>query len=199
VELAVEQLDLEDVVLVMNDVGGAIGTGAAVRRPRRYRGLVAIDALGFPLTDFTYIRGMLALMRIPGARAVAARLDLLGLVLRLGGQGIADDADPAEVFASMEDLAGRRRSLDLLADLGADTAFLDEIEGGLTRLRSRPVLAAFGQFDPARLAGFQGRWARFFPDTTPVVIPGGRHFSHEDAPRACAAALAHWYDARVAA
>ena len=190
VAATVRALDLHHVVLVMNDVGGAIGMAAAASDPDRYRGFVPIDALGFSLSRFGYIRAMLGLMNLPGARLVhrwtnglRTALAWLGLPWRL------PRAERRELLSGMDAPAGRDQAFDLLRALGRESGFLRELEAGLAPLSDRPVLTVFGAWDPARLAGFPRRWAELFPHTTQRVVPGGGHFSHEDHPAFVAAAI----------
>ena len=189
----IDRLQLDDVVLVMNDVGGAIGTLVALARPERVAGLVPVDALGFSLRPFGYVRFMLATMRLPGAAWLNRTFDLLGWGLTMGGLPWSLSLRTRRLaLHTLATKAGRDRAFGLLGRLGT-TPVLDRMEGEQHRLAHLPVLALFGRYDPARLAGFSRRWAALYPNTVERIVPGGRHFSPEDNPAFIAAEIAQWH------
>ena len=90
----------------------------------------------------------------------------------------------------------RDRILDLMSQLLTQQQYLQQVEEGIQQhLRDLPVLLMYGQFDPARLAGWPRRFEELFPQHRTRIIPGEGHFPHEGSPARMIAEILDWYDA----
>ena len=73
--------------------------------------------------------------------------------------------------------------------------YLQQVEEGIRRgLSDRPALLMYGQFDPARLAGWVRRFEGLFPRHHTRLIPREGHFPHEGSPGTMIAEFSEWYD-----
>lgn len=197
----VETLDLRDATLVANDTGGPIGFRAAASLPGRFRALVAVDTFAFRLDDFAQVRLMLRLTSSPPARVLNRWLDFLPRAVTSFGTPLHrwQAAERAEYLAPFAAPEARDRCMDLLRALVREPEYLAELERELAAIADRPLLTVFGSGDPVRRAGFPERFAALFRDCTQHVVPGAKHFTHEDDPESLARHLRAWYAARVSA
>jgi haloalkane dehalogenase len=193
VDTVVEHLGLDDLVLVVHDLGGPAGLEAASRWPERVRGLAAVNAFGWEPSGIAF-RSMLALM---GSRAMG-ELDAwtgwlpLATATRLG-VGRRLDRTGRRTFRRGLDRHRRRNLHRYLRS--ARRHDYTTIEATVARLGTVPLITIFGERnDPL---GFQPRWAERFADSVQVQVPGGYHFPMCDAPDLVAQALSGWYAERV--
>jgi pimeloyl-ACP methyl ester carboxylesterase len=195
----IETLDLRDVTLVMQDWGGPIGVGYAVRHPERIHSLVLMNtAVGYgtagrrdlpsPIETpwFRWIRE-----GIPSGRTEAV-LSQLGStilsVMQIVGLERLDRVDATFIraysapFPRPVDCKGAIEfPLDLA--LGRIRDFVREGASGVPALRDKPALMIEGMLDRAippalALADFAGLW----PNAPVIQVPGAGHYIQEDAP-----------------
>ena len=202
----IEALDLRDITLVMQDWGGPIGVGYAVRHPERIHSLVLMNTIvGYgsagrrdlpnPLETpwFRWIREGLPTGR---TEAVLSNLGSTILsVMQIVGLERLDRVDPtfirayAAPFATPADCKGAIEfPLDLA--LGRIRDFVKEGAAGVAALRGKPALMLEGMLDRAippalALADFAGLW----PNAPIVQVPQAGHYIQEDAPEVVVPAL----------
>ena len=202
----IAQLDLHDITLVMQDWGGPIGTGYAVRHPERIHSLVFMNTVtGYGTAGrrdlpnpaetpwFRWIREGLPTGRM---EAVLSQLGSTILsVMQIVGLERLDRVDPtfiqayAAPFPTPADCKGAIEfPLDLA--LGRIRDFVREGAPGVAALREKPAMMIEGMLDRAippalALADFAGLWP-----TAPVIqVPGAGHYIQEDAPEIVVPAL----------
>jgi cis-3-alkyl-4-acyloxetan-2-one decarboxylase len=202
----IEALDLRDITLVMQDWGGPIGVGYAVRHPERIHSLVLMNTvvgygtagrrdLPSPMETpwFRWIRDGLPTGR---TEAVLSQLGSTILsVMQIVGLERLDRVDPTFIraygapFPAPADCKGAIGfPLDLA--LGRIRDFVREGAGGVAALRDKPALMIEGMLDRAippalALADFAGLW----PKAPVIQVPGAGHYIQEDAPEVVLAAL----------
>jgi haloalkane dehalogenase len=202
----IEALDLRDITLVMQDWGGPIGVGFAVRHPERIHSLVLMNTVvGYgvagrrdlpnPLETpwFRWIRDGLPTGR---TQAVLSQLGSTILsVMQIVGLERLDRVDAtfirayAAAFATPADCQGAIAfPLDLA--LGRIRDFVREGLPGVAAIREKPALMIEGMLDRAippalALADFAGIW----PKAPVIHVPGAGHYIQEDAPEVVVPAL----------
>jgi pimeloyl-ACP methyl ester carboxylesterase len=202
----IEALDLRDITLVMQDWGGPIGIGYAVRHPERIHSLVLMNTVvGYGAAGrrdlpnpvetpwFRWIRDGLPTGR---TEAVLSQLGSTILsVMQIVGLERLDRVDPTFIraygapFATPAECKGAIEfPLDLA--LGRIREFVREGAAGVVALRGKPALMIEGMLDRAippalALADFAGLW----PDAPVIRVPGAGHYIQEDAPEIVVPAL----------
>jgi haloalkane dehalogenase len=193
VDALVEHLGLDELVLVVHDLGGPVALQAASRWPERVSGLAGVNTFAWRPSGVAF-RAMLAVMGsalVRGLDAVTGALPRASAT-RVGVGRHLDRADRRSFLRGV-DRRGRRSFHRYLRSVaGHDFA---AIEATVERLAGRPAITVFGaRNDPL---GFQPMWADRFDDLVQVTVPGGNHFPMCDAPDQVAAALTGWHRERV--
>lgn len=202
----IEALDLRDITLVMQDWGGPIGVGYAVRHPERIHSLVLMNTVvGYgsagrrdlpnPLETpwFRWVREGLPTGR---TEAVLSQLGSTILsVMQIVGLERLDRVDPTFIRAygaAFPVPAECKGALEFPLDLalGRIRDFVREGRSGVAALRDKPALMLEGMLDRAippalALADFAGIW----PQGTVVRVPEAGHYIQEDAPEVVLPAL----------
>jgi haloalkane dehalogenase len=190
-------LNLQDVTLVVHDLGGPSGIAGAARVPDRIRGLCAVNAYAWKPSGMAF-RGMLAFM---GSTAIREFSAWTGILTRITSRafGVARHLDAAsrKAFYAGVGRQGVRAFHSYLRDARKSQAIYEQLGRALTGpFRLLPVLTIFGERnDPL---GFQPRWKQLFRDARQVVVAKGNHFPMCDDPDLIAASIGEWHRDRVA-
>lgn len=196
-EVFVESLDLDGIAVVAHDLGGAVGTGLAARRPRVVDGLVLVNTFAWP-ARMPSLRAMFRVMTSAPVRAINVSTNLVPK-LTSGGFGIGRNLDKqsrAAFLGGFAAKAARHRFHDMMLAAREETAYLAELEQALaTTLSDVPALTIYGEKnDPF---GFQEKFARYLSNVEEMVIPGGNHFPMCDDPSGVANRIAAWHRRKV--
>ena len=195
----IDALDLQDVTLVLHDVGGPLGLLVATRRPQRFRGLVLSNTFGWPLAGYPVVRRMLRVVTSPPFSAVNTRTNVLAR-LTATSYGVGrqmSHADRRAFLCPWRSRGSRRATLQVLAGVLRIDPLMAGVERSLpATLAGLPVLTVFGhKNDPY---GWQDRFQQIFPGATAIRIADGRHFPFNDDPDAYGAAVSTWWTDQVA-
>jgi pimeloyl-ACP methyl ester carboxylesterase len=194
-DVLVDQLGLDDVGLVVHDLGGPIGVHWALHRPGRVSRLAILNTLLYPEFDPSVIEFVSQLLD------ETRRGDLIsdaGLreILRVG----VSDPDALRVealngIAAPFETVDDRRAL-AAAGVGLHPGGFAEIAQLLPNL-AIPVLGLYGTDDRILpdVADTFARVARDVPHAQIDAIVGAGHFLQEEVPAAIAARLATFFGA----
>lgn len=195
----IDALDLHDITLVMQDWGGPIGIGYAVRNPGRIHSLVLMNTVcGYGAggrrdlpnpVETPWFRWVAEGLPTGRTEAVLSHLGSTILsVMQIVGLERLDRVDPTMIrayaapFPTPESCKGAIE-FPLDVALGRIKDFVRAGAAGVPALRDKPAILIEGMLDRAipsalALADFRGIWLN-----APVIeVPTAGHYIQEDAP-----------------
>ena len=194
----VQTLDLGHVTLVVHDLGGLVGLGAASGDASRYAGLVMANSFAWT-PDRISLRAML---RVMGSSTMTAIDVATNFLPRLSGTSFGVgrhlDRDSRLAFRGPFEERGPRRTFHaLMRSVLGDPDHTDAVAAATNGVLSHlPVLSIYGERnDPF---GFQDRVTATWRDHEGLVIDNGNHFPMCDDPELFAETLRRWHAGRVA-
>ncbi|MGA1828939.1 alpha/beta fold hydrolase [Microbacterium sp.] len=193
VDRLVRELDLQEVTLVLHDLGGPAGLQAASAWPERVVALAAVNCFGWR-PDAAPFRAML---QIVGSAPMRVVDEWTGWVPAASatrfGVGKHMDRATRRAYLTGMDRRGRRSFHENMAStLDHDYTLVD---AGAAAIASVPILTVFGEHnDPL---GFQPRWKALGSQVEQVTIAGGFHFPMCDDPDRVASSIMAWHRASV--
>jgi haloalkane dehalogenase len=178
----VDQLGLSDLTMMVQDWGGPIGLGLAVRRPHLVRALVIGNTFAWPLNGNWRIEVFSWVMGGPVGRIGTREFNLVPRFFF--SRGLAGHTAPEVIrlyLAPWRDPARREAAVIAPRQLIKATAYLRQVESGLPALASIPALIVWGTADFAFRDRERERFERAFPDHQTIQYPNASHFLQEDA------------------
>ncbi|HVX15756.1 MAG TPA: alpha/beta fold hydrolase [Pirellulales bacterium] len=183
----IDHLGLDGLTLLAHDWGGAIGLGAAVAAPARFRRFVLFNTAAYrsqkipwriricrtPLLGELAVRGLNGFARAALTMAVAKHERMTPAVR----QGLLA---PYDSWANR--IATHRFVQDIpLSPQHPSYATLESIERGLTLFSKQPVMFIWGMRDWCFTPHFLERFLEFFPDAEVHRLFDASHYVIEDA------------------
>lgn len=192
----IETLDLDEVTLVLHDLGGPAALAAAAGAPERVAGIVAANTFGWRPTGVVF-RTMLAISGAGWMRELDAATGWLpALSTTRFGVGRHLDRPSRHAFRRGMDREGRRTMHLLFRSARSSQAVYAAAAEAVDELAGRPVLTVFGALGD--FLRFRRQWAGRFQHVRAVSVPWGLHFPMCDDPHLTARAIDRWHDAFVA-
>jgi pimeloyl-ACP methyl ester carboxylesterase len=195
----IDALDLQDITLVVHDVGGPVGFLVAIEQPERFRGLVISNTFGWSLVSYPAVRRTLKVIASP---LFATLNDLTNVValFTASSYGVGrkmSKADRRAFLGPWRSVSSRRATQQILAGVLRIDPIMAEVELSLrASLIGLPVLTLFGRKNDRY--GWQRRFGQIFPQCTAAGIVDGHHFPFNDDPDAYSAAISAWWAEKVA-
>jgi haloalkane dehalogenase len=177
----IHALDLNDITLIVHDLGGPSGIVGALRVAERIRAICAVNAFAWKPSGLLF-RGMLGFIGNPAVRELSAWTGILTRITSSAfGVGKHMDAASRTAFLDGVGRRGLRAFHSYLRDARRARAIYDELSLALVGPFSRlPLVTIFGEHnDPL---GFQPRWKQLFPSARQIVVSKGNHFPMCDDP-----------------
>jgi haloalkane dehalogenase len=195
--LLIESLDLQNITLVVHDLGGPSGIAGAARVANRINALCAVNTFAWKPSGAVF-RGMLGLMGSPVMREFDVLTGILPRITATAfGMGRHMDKPGRKAFLSGIRHDGIRTFHAYMQDARKSEAIYKQIDGALGGpFRRLPLYTIFGEHnDPL---GFQPRWRQLFPDARQLVVAKGNHFPMCDDPDLVAASIRELHRDHVA-
>ncbi len=188
VEGFADALDLDDLTLMVQDWGGPIGLGFAIRQPERIARLVIGNTWAWPADEFD-MKVFSTLFGIgPGRWAVLGLNYFVERLLPMGCE--RKDRLTDEVMAAYRapypTWRDRTPTAVFPRAIVKSRPFLAEVAQGLDAIADKPALIVWGKKDRAFRKRELERWKRIFPDARVRILDDAGHFLQEDAPEAIA-------------
>lgn len=179
----------ENLTFVVHDWGGAIGLGAALRRPEAIKRVILFNTAAFHMPGRK---------KLPAALWIARNLSPISAVLIRGLNAFATKATtmattkpmPPDVkvgyLAPYNSWKNRIATLRFVQDIplrSTDPSFaaISRIEDKLTLLRDVPTLICWGEKDFVFDMDFLAEWKARLPDAEVHTYPNAGHYVLEDA------------------
>lgn len=183
-----DALGIARACIVGHDLGGGVAQAMAIHAPERVSRLALVDSVafgGWPRRDLRLARTLLRLMGRVAPRWMLAVLRAdLERGYEAGERATRSIERFLRPFVSAE---GRGSFVQHLRAL--DARETRAMAGDLGAV-SAPTTVIWGASDPFLSAKLGRRLADAIPGASLQILPGARHFTPEDAPRAVADALA---------
>ncbi|WP_280338927.1 haloalkane dehalogenase [Nocardia neocaledoniensis] len=186
-----DHLGLDDVVVMGQDWGGAIGLGAATVRADRVRGIVVGNTVFWPVTA-KLNRAFSAIMSsAPMRRRILERNFLVEQVLLKDLRRVLTAAEADHYRGVQPDPAARQALAVTPGEIRAAGPLLARLSAEVPAvLGDKPALAVWGMRDRVfRPADCLPRVKAAFTDLEVVELPDAGHFVQENAPAEIAAAI----------
>lgn len=190
VTTVVESLELDDLTLVVHDLGGTAAFHAAADWHRRVRGIVAVNSFAWRPEGVAF-RTMLAVM---GSRLMLASDVITGWLPRMTSSrfGVGRHLDRRDRKAFRRGMyRGGRASFHRYMRSVRHHDY-QPVDRAVRLLADRPLLTIFGERNDQ--LGFQPRWAERFNHVTQVEIPAAQHFPMCDDPDRVASTIRAWFE-----
>jgi haloalkane dehalogenase len=182
----IDHLSLTNITLVVHDWGGAIGMGAAVKRPEAIARIVVTNTAAWRSLA---IPPSIAMVKLPvlGALAVRGFNGFAKIATwRATAKGLSSIARDG-LLLPYDSWAHRIATLRFVQDIPLHSAHpsyaaLSDIDDGIGTLASRPMLVLWGNDDFCFTPRFRDEWSRRFPDAEVHAWDDIGHYVMEDAP-----------------
>ena len=191
----VDELGLEDVGLVVHDIGGPVGVHWALNRPGRVSRLALLNTLLYPEFSPMVMEFVGALLD-PGKRDTLVSPEGLAEVMRMGVSDPARLSDEAIAAVAAPFATADARQALAAAGVGLHPDGFAEIARRLHELKM-PVLGLYGDADRILpdVADTFARVQRDIPQVEVHALPGVGHFLQEEAADEVAARLTRFFAA----
>jgi len=189
-----DRLHLPPFVLAGNSMGGGVSWKVALAEPQRLRGLVLVDAAGWPNEAVTGANSPSLAFRIlqyPLGRALLASIDnrpliKQGLTAQVHDKSLITDA-VIDRWALYQRYPGHRRILMSAAPTSQPTATPEQLAG-----LKVPTLALHGIDDPLIPVEHSRRFASSIPNARLIVYPDVGHMPQREIPERSARDVANF-------
>ncbi len=184
------KLDVRNATLVMQDWGGPIGLGFAVRHPDRIKRLVIMNTWAWVIPAGTRIHPLLEQFRTPGlGEALVQGLNLFVEGFLPAGIWKKEGVTPALMRAYRAPFPDWNSRVGILAfprdivigDEHPSALAMREIEQKLPTLKV-PVLLIWAMKDPAFPKAMIGLWQKVYPHAQLHTLAEAGHYLQEDEP-----------------
>jgi pimeloyl-ACP methyl ester carboxylesterase len=182
----IDTLDLRNITLVVHDWGGAIGMGAATKRPDRIDRIVVTNTAAF---RSEFIPFSIATIRIPIYGPLAVR-GMNGFARVATIRAVAKPLAPAArdgLLAPYNSWANRIATLRFVEDIPMHPghrswAELSRIDESIKMFSDTPMLICWGDDDFCFTPAFRKEWQKRFPAAECHAWEDVGHYVMEDAP-----------------
>lgn len=194
IEAFLDALEIEQVGLVVHDLGGPVGLYWAVEHASRVRELGILNTLCFPELSWA-VKAFVLATHMPGIRGFISSPSGIARAMRFG---VVDKAritpEVARLYGEPFESVPARKAL-LLAGQGLSPRRFGRIAEGLPQFADIPVRMLYGEKDRILpdVATTMARVATILPHAEVSTIPDCGHFLQEDRPDEVANALAEFF------
>ncbi|HLX64470.1 MAG TPA: alpha/beta fold hydrolase [Planctomycetota bacterium] len=184
-ERLLDELKLESVDLVLHDWGGAIGMGAAIRKPSRVRKIVVLNTAAF-LSKRIPFRINICKLPVFGALAIRGFNAFAGAAIHMAVEKKIAPAVREGLLAPYNSWKNRIATLRFVQDIPMKPSHLSwstlkAIDDGIAQFKDRPMRICWGMKDWCFNESFLKTWIERFPAARVERYEDAGHYVLEDA------------------
>ncbi|MCZ6531755.1 MAG: alpha/beta fold hydrolase [SAR324 cluster bacterium] len=192
IERFVDKLGLRDMTLIVQDWGGPVGLGLAIRRPELVKRFVIGNTWAWPLVGQRGFEVFSWLMVGPVGRTMAYLFNGVARFFFMKGFVHRPEKEVRGMYLAPFRRRADRRQTSISPRLLIKAAdYLSEVEKGLERIGDRPVFLPWGVKDFAFQEKERQRFEKIFPNHKTLLLEAS-HFWQEDAGEEAADAIREW-------
>lgn len=199
VEKFMAALQLKDIFLLMQEVGGHAAMMAFLENPQLLKALIITDTIPFPCTPYPQIGRMLRLVNGRFFNFFNANFNfLIWALTNFGIQKRKLSQGEKSVYKKLFDTKEKRRTATrLLYEIVAQEKLLTQIQWALeTKFHQLPTLLIYGSKDPLTAMQIPQRIQEMLSHAVLHWIEGEAHFPHEGAPDEMSAIIMNWLESQ---
>lgn len=196
-EALFDHLELERVILLGHDTGGASAFALALRRPEIAMGMILTDTVIFPVSEYPFIINFLNTMEYRLFGWVNRRFNLMmQITSRFAFKTIRLSATESRVYRQSFGTPEKREAIrKILLDLKHDEGLMQQIyQAFKEQWPAVPSLLMCGEKDKLVSGGVYDRIKKLLTNATTLLIPGEEHFPHEGQAELMARQIETWMD-----
>ena len=193
VEQFVLKMGLSSITMMVQDWGGPIGFGVAVRHPELFSAFVVGNTIAWPLNDpfmemFSRFMGA-----APGRYLCVERNFFVNKLIPLGVRRKKLPEAVMEAYRGpFSDKEDRKATYIFPREYLGSLDYLKRVEAGMPALRNLPALIIWGERDTAFRKAQRNKFENLFVSHQTVILKRAAHFIQEEAPDEIAEAIGKW-------
>jgi haloalkane dehalogenase len=190
-----KHLQLIDLYLLMQEVGGHSAMKVFIKQPELLKGIIITDTIIFPCSSYPKIRTMLNFVNSGVFNFINMNLNFLARgMTKFGIQKRKLTEQERSVYKQLFDTKTKRRNMTfLLHELVTQDQLLIDIQRQLeTTFNKIPALIIYGDKDPLAEMKIPQRTYELLPNSELHWIKGEAHFPHEGTPDEMSAIITNW-------
>jgi len=195
----VRALGFTEFAVMVQDWSGPIGLWVATIHKEKIRGLIVGNTWAWPIDGDPHFEWFSKMMGGPiGGFAIRHFNAFVNMMIPMGVKRRKLGRQVMSAYRRPFPTKDSRLPTHIFPrEILSSSAFLAEVEAGLTHLSSKPALILWGDRDFAFRERERRRFETLFPVHRTVVLSGAGHFIQEDAPEEIADAIKNWWDESV--
>lgn len=191
----VDTLGLDEMTLFVQDWGGPIGLGVAVRNPERVRGLVIANSWAWSVAGDPHFEYFSTLMggRV-GGWLIPNLNFFVNVLIPLGTRRTMLSRKVMTAYRRPFPTPDSRRPMRIFPrEIIASSRYLEELEQSLTLLSHLPALILWGDRDFAFRSRERQKFEQMFPNHHKHILKGAGHYVQEDAAAEISRTIRDWW------
>lgn len=191
----ITELDLQSVTLVVQDWGGPVGLGAAVRDPDRFSALVIGNTWAWPSNPWTSMFSEVMGGRLTG-ELMSQRLNLFvgQMIPGMMRRRTLTRAERAMYAGPFPTVQSRVPVRVFPREIRTAKPFLERLRADLPTLTDRPALLFWADRDVAFKEGERRIWQQLLTHRYDHLLAGAGHYWQDDAGEEAALVIRDWFD-----
>jgi haloalkane dehalogenase len=191
----IDQLKLNDLTLLMQEIGGHAAFSVFMKQPERLKAIIITDTILFPVSQYPKILKMLNFVNGGLFNFLNSNFNfLIRAMTKFGIRKRKLTKDERNIYKAMFNTKEiRRSSTALLHQLTEEEGLLSQIQKAFeTTFNGIAALIIYGEKDPLTGLGIPQRINKLLPNSELHWIKSEMHFPHEGSPVEMSNIISEW-------